>query len=340
MLGKGLSSLIPKKDEGEKDSKEITPPPRPFGTGRSSAPAAEAALGPSAFRLRQERRPNSERPRDLPQDLSGGVHHRKPSGSESIFQIEVEKIKPNPYQPRRHFDEEGLRELADSIRAHGILQPLVVSKIEKETESGTDVEYQLIAGERRLKAAKLLGLKSVPAIIKKIDDRRLKLEMALIENLQRSNLNPLEAARAYTRLSEEFGLTQQEISSRVGKSRESVANTMRLLKLPPHIQEALSGGQINESQARTLLALDNPQEQERAFAALLNDRLSVRELRQKTVSPKPNDPQQVYWERQLEEKLGAPVKLIKRGPQGKVVIPFRSEEEWRNILDKLIGPDQ
>jgi ParB family chromosome partitioning protein len=324
MLGKGLSSLIPKKNEEERSSSKnavVSPQQgetQPASQSRSSdTPIFSQVIFP---------------PREK-------VSNRKVSAGDSIFQIEVEKIKPNPCQPRRDFKEEELKDLADSIRAHGILQPLVISKIEKETESGTEVEYQLIVGERRLMAAKIIGLERVPAIIKKIDDRRVKLEMALIENIQRSNLSPIEAARAYTRLYEEFGLTQQEIGTRVGKSRESIANTLRLLKLPPSIQEALDRGQINESQARTLLAIVNPQEQEKAFVALLSQKLTVRELQERTIKQKITDPQLVYWEKQLEEKIGSPVRVIKNGSKGKIIIQFFSEGEWRNILEKLIGSE-
>ncbi len=153
---------------------------------------------------------------------------------ESIFHIEVEKIVPNPYQPRKVFNAEEIQELADSIKEFGVLQPISVSKVVKETSSGTRVEYQLVAGERRLKAAKLAGLPRVPAIIRKGDTPKMKLELALIENIQRSNLNPLESARGYARLQDEFNLTQKDIAARVGKSRETVANTMRLLNLPTY----------------------------------------------------------------------------------------------------------
>ncbi len=142
--------------------------------------------------------------------------------------IEVEKIKPNPYQPRKHFDNESLKELAESIREYGILQPLIVSRVEKETEFGRAVEYQLIAGERRLRAAQLLGLERVPAIIRPSLEERQKLEAAIIENIQRSDLNPLETARGFAKLADEFGLPQREIADRIGKSRAYVANMLRL----------------------------------------------------------------------------------------------------------------
>ncbi len=220
---------------------------------------------------------------------------------EAIFQLEVNLIEPNPFQPRKDFNEEELRELAQSIREYGIIQPLIVSKIEEETDGGTMVRYQLIAGERRLRAAKLVGLERVPAIVRKIDTKKLNLELAIIENVQRADLNPLDEAKAYARLQDEFNLTQREIAMRMGKSRESVANTLRLLSLPSFIQEALLEGKVNESQARVLLSVSNLQDQKRMFAQLIEDKMSVRQLKRK-VSGVP-DPEKNYLERQLEEKL-------------------------------------
>jgi ParB family chromosome partitioning protein len=261
---------------------------------------------------------------------------------ESIFHIEVDKIRPNPYQPRRTFDETGLRELAQSIREFGIIQPLVVSKNEKESETGTSIEYQLIAGERRLRASKLVGLERVPAIVKQPTAPKANLELALIENVQRSDLSPLEAAKAYSRLQDEFNLTQREIATRVGKSREAVANTLRLLNLPSHMQVALVDAKINESQARVLLAIDNLDSQERTFQQLLNQKISVRALRHNVKQQKEStDPQHRYWEKQLEEKLGAPVKLTKlTDGKGKMVVQFTSNEEWRGIVDRLLGEEE
>jgi ParB family chromosome partitioning protein len=259
--------------------------------------------------------------------------------SESVFQIEVEKIKPNPFQPRDEFNEEGIEELAQSIREFGIIQPLVVSKIFKETETGTDVEYQLVVGERRLRAAKQVGLERVPVIVRKVDTNRAKLELALIENLQRFNLNPIESARAYSRLQDEFGLTQKEIAIRVGKSREVVANTMRLLNLPSFIQEALIQNKLNESQARALLGIQNMEEQRRIFENILSQKLSVRAAKKETEKIETADPETIYWKKRLEEGLGAPVKIIKNGGKGRIAIEFYSDEEWHGVLEKLLGPE-
>ncbi len=265
---------------------------------------------------------------------------------EAVFHIEVEKIKPNPHQPRREFNQAALRELADSIREFGILQPLVVTKKEYEVPGGTEVEYELIAGERRLLAAKMLGLTQVPAIIRKVGADRERLEMAIIENLQREDLNPIESARAFSRLQEEFHLTQREIAARLGKSRESIANTMRLLDLPSEIQEALAKGKISESHGRLLLAISEPALQKQIFQELLEHKITTRELRervarsiQKESSPQRQrrvvSPELKILEEKLSSELGAPVVISHVGKRGKIIINFYSEEELRNIVQQL-----
>ena len=181
--------------------------------------------------------------------------------SNSIFWIEVDKIKPNPYQPRREFDQEKLKELADSIRQYGILQPLVVTRREMEKDDGgLAVEYELIAGERRLRASKIAGLAQVPVLIRVGDDAKMKLELAIIENLQREDLNPVDRAKAFDRLAKEFGFKHAEIGEKVGKSREYVSNTMRLLTLPERMLTSLSEGKISEGHTRPLMMLvDRPE---------------------------------------------------------------------------------
>jgi ParB family chromosome partitioning protein len=330
-IGKGLSSLIPKKKgDGEKEesfSKDATVSSHNNETPLDSR-SYSSTFGGNIARSASE---------TLSQKSFSSREKRNKIEAESVFHIEIEKIKPNPFQPRKVFSEDQIRELANSIREFGILQPLVVTKVVKETESGTEVDYQLIAGERRLMAAKILGFERVPVIIRNFEDKREKLEAALIENLQRENLNPLEEARAYFRLQSEFGLTQREIAARVGKSREVVANRLRLLQLPSDIQLALAEGKINESQARALLAAPNSQSQSQIFAAFLNEKLSIRDIEEKIKKPKFIDPQIQYWVRKLEEVLGVPVKILKRGEKGKMVVQFFSEEEWRGILQKLLG---
>ena len=272
----------------------------------------------------------------------------------AVFQIEVDKISPNPNQPRKHFDEAALKELAASIREFGVLQPLIVSKIDKETEEGSDVEYQLIAGERRLMAAKLAGLERVPAIVRLMGQKREQLELAIIENIQRENLSPVETARAFSRLQDEFGLTQREIATRLGKSRESVANTIRLLNLPTQIQKALEEGAISESQGRLLLGVSDMKEQLRLFNDIAKNSLSVRELKAKikknsagvmAATPQQSeddwidseDSEALHVKEQLELFFGAPVKIEKKGASGKIVIAYYSPEELEGILLRLRG---
>ena len=267
----------------------------------------------------------------------------QPKPPDPIFHIEADKIKPNPFQPRRNFDEESLKELASSIREFGILHPLVVNKHEIHTESGTAVEYHLISGERRLMAAKIAGLERVPAIVRATPTDRERLEMAIIENIQREDLNPIETARAYAKLQDQFGLTQREIAVRVGKSREVVANAIRLLNLPTEIQDSVAKGQINESQGRLLLMISDLKEQQDLFAELISSNLSVRDLRNKirfakeksVTPPLPPDPVLESIEEQLREILGTKVKLQKEGLGGKLTISFYSPEELQGIIEKL-----
>ncbi len=267
-----------------------------------------------------------------------------------VFLIEVDKIKPNPHQPRRDFNEAELKELASSIREYGVIQPLTVSKIEHETESGTEVEYQLIAGERRWLASKIAGLERVPAIIRNIALDRERLELAIIENVQRANLNPIESARAYTKLQDQFNLTQREIASRIGKSRETIANSVRLLNLPSEVQDAVAASQISESQARLLLSVPDMAEQKKLFQDIITNNLSVRELksriRSNQISALPTteasqstisaDPETLAAQKELEEFLGTPVKLEKSGTTGKITISFYSKEELQEIMSKLL----
>ncbi len=316
-LGQGLSSLIPPRDK------------------RDSEQEVERTLP------EENTQPIPTRPQAA-QQLSVEPNQGKHDTEQSIFQIEVGKIHPNPYQPRSEHGERGIQELAQSIREVGILQPLIVSKIENETNYGTQVSYQLIAGERRLRAAKLAGLERVPTIVRRVLIDRDKLSMALIENIQRLNLNPIEMARAYARLQDEFGLTQKEIATRIGKSRELVANSIRLLNLPSHIQDALAAGSMNESQARVLLSIKDPAEQEKVFQEIITNKTSAKQLRKyrkrkDDTGTAERGRQEQFWEQQLEERLGMPVSVNRKGEKGKVSISFFSEEEWRELLNRLLG---
>jgi ParB family chromosome partitioning protein len=265
---------------------------------------------------------------------------------DAIFHIEVDKIKSNPDQPRRVFDEGAIKELASSIREFGILQPIVVTKVEHEVPTGTEVEYILISGERRLMASKSLGLERIPAIIRAVGADRERLELAVIENIQRENLNVIEVARAMSRLQDEFRLTQREIATRLGKSREAVANTVRLLDLPPKMQEALGRGEISESHGRLLLAVDDAAVQQRLFDDLTTKSLTTRELKARVdqnrtrqtrgmrMHPTP-PPAWMDVESRLSASLGAPVKISGSGESGTITIAFYSDEELSQIVEKI-----
>lgn len=264
----------------------------------------------------------------------------------SIFWIELEKIKPNPFQPRREFDEARLRDLADSIRQYGVLQPLTVSRIEVSTEDGgMTTEYELIAGERRLRAAKLAGIEQVPVIIRVGDDNMAKLELAIIENLQREDLNAVERARAFMRLAEEFKFTHGQIGQKVGKSREYVSNTLRLLALPQEILDALSEGKISEGHTRPILMLtDRPEEQMVLFKEILFKKMTVRDAEKQArriaydrVRKKEYilDPEIIEMEEKLQETLGTRVHIEKKENGGYITIDFFTNDDLRTILDSI-----
>ena len=199
--------------------------------------------------------------------------------SNSIFWVETDKIKPNPFQPRRDFDDATLADLADSIKQYGVLQPLTVSRVEVEKEEGgLMTEYELIAGERRLRAAKLARVSQVPVIIRVGDSSLTKLELAIIENLQREDLNVVDRARAFFRLANEFKFTHNEIAKKMGRSREYVSNSLRILSLPEEVLNALSEGKISEGHTRPILMLaDHPEEQVVLFKEILYKKITVRE---------------------------------------------------------------
>lgn len=269
----------------------------------------------------------------------------------SIFWIEVDKIRPNPYQPRKEFDEARLRDLADSIRQYGILQPLVVTRNEFEKdEGGLGVFYELIAGERRLRAARLLGLLQVPVMIRTgADTDREKLELAIIENLQREDLNPIDRARAFSQLATQFNFKHHEIATKVGKSREYVSNSMRLLTLPEEMQQALVNKTISEGHTRPLLMLDSRKEEQAVlFKEILDRRLTVREaesvarrIAQDRARPRHVlDPEMVQLERELMEALGTRVQVERKEKGGKIVIDFFTQDDLRGIVALLHKDEQ
>jgi ParB family chromosome partitioning protein len=257
-----------------------------------------------------------------------------------VTRASIDDIRPNPRQPRTDLDEEGLQELADSIRRHGVLQPLIVSP----AEDGQG--YVLVAGERRLQASRIAGLSSVPIIVRQADELQ-KLEWTLIENLQRTDLNPLEAAEGYRQLAHDFSLSHEEIAARVGKSRTAVTNTMRLLKLSAAVRQALRNGLIREGHARTLLALRSSQAQSAALQTILQRELNVRQaeelvrrLRGKRKTSKPEQvasPEDSALEDQLREALGTRVTFRREGQGGRLIIHFYSDEELNALLERLMG---
>jgi ParB family transcriptional regulator, chromosome partitioning protein len=256
---------------------------------------------------------------------------------DDFLEVPIEKVASNPQQPRHNFDEKELQELSDSIKKHGVIQPLVVAKIAPD-------QYELIAGERRLKASKLAGLKMVPVIVREESGEREKLELALVENIQRHDLGVLEEARAYKKLIEEFDLTQEDVADKVGKSRSAVANKVRLLGLPIEIQRALSEGKITEGHARSILAIENPEKQRALFDMIIKDNLTVRQTEEKvkevTVATHQRklgssvSPFQIE-EEALAAKLGTKVSIKKSGNGGKIAIDFYSKEELDGILSKI-----
>lgn len=264
----------------------------------------------------------------------------------SIFFIDVDRVAPNPYQTRREFEEGPLKDLAESIRQYGVLQPLVVSRLEKVTaDGGLTTEYELIAGERRLRASKLAGLTQVPAIIRVGDDNLMKLELAIIENLQREDINAVERARAFSRLVEEFKLTHTQIGQKVGKSREFVSNTLRLLMLPQDMLDALSMGKINEGHTRPLMMLSSrPEEQQTLFKEIMFRKISVREaeriarriavekVRKQNLLP---TPELMEIEQKLQESLGTRVHIEPREVGGKITIDYFTPEDLQAIMKVL-----
>ena len=264
---------------------------------------------------------------------------------ESVFWIETDRIQPNPHQPRRDFDDASLEDLKNSIAEKGILQPLIVVRLEPELGMGP-ATYEIIAGERRLRAAKLLSMQEVPVIVVKTPESdQEKLELSLVENVQREDLNPMERARAFDRLQREFGLTQQEIGRKIGKSREVVANTMRLVSLEPPIQDAILSGEISEGHGRALLAIPGLAERFAALQEIKERGLSVRDAEAMAQalrkSPRPSSvaPAVVRGSDGIsdsfKEVLGADVKIQQTKKGGSISISVSSQEDLGSILQRL-----
>jgi ParB family chromosome partitioning protein len=279
----------------------------------------------------------SERQAGLGRGLSALIPQRAPT--QAPLEIPLSRIEVNPWQPRRRMDEEALQALAASIAEHGVIQPVLVT----ETFDG----YRLVAGERRVRAARLAGLDRVPAVVRQLADRE-QLELALVENVQRADLGPLEEANAYRQLIEEFGLTQETVADRVGRARSTIANTLRLLELGPTVQTALGDGRLSEGHARALIGL-SPELQGRLLDSIVGQALSVRqteELVRRLREPKPAPLDRAHpaltadlerVEEDLRHSLGTKVSLAKTRRGGRIVIEYYGDEELERIYGRLVG---
>lgn len=320
-LGRGLGALIPPKSSAQQQAAPSAPV--------SSSPAVEPAAVPAAPFEPVLEKPVGSSPKAQEEKFFA------PSPERMIHELALEVIDPNPHQPRRHFDHGQLEDLITSIKEHGVLQPVVVT----EKLHG---RYELIAGERRLRASKIAGKETIPAIVRSATDQQ-KLELAIIENIQRQQLNALEEAESYLRLQNEFNLTQEEVAEKVGKSRSQVANTIRLLQLPELMKEALVTGKITASNARTLLSLQG-EEQMKLFHDMLDGNFTVRQaearIPHKRGPRKPSlfDPNVAAAETKLRGALAAKVQ-IKRDPrgEGEIRIAFQNDEDFQGLVQKLAG---
>ncbi len=280
----------------------------------------------------------SDRPQGLGRGLAALIPQRAPTNGGSI-EIPLARIRENPRQPRLRMDDEALVGLAESIHQHGVIQPILVT----ETIDG----YTLVAGERRVRAARMAGLDRIPAIVRQLADRQ-QLELALVENLQREDLDPMEAARAYRQLMDEFSFTQEDLATRVGRARSTVANTLRLLELHPAVQDALAAGSITEGHARAIGGLP-PEAQALAVATVLADDLSVRQTEElvrrvrdprvaRDATPSTSaDPDVERVEEDLRRSLGTKVRLTRTRRGGRIVIEFFGDEELARLYQRLVG---
>ncbi len=329
-LGRGLEALIGRPAD--------QPPGRPpQGPSREGVdPIPEALPG----------RPALEAPEGVPAEGDAGVP----------LEVELGRIEPNPRQPRRQMDEQQLAELADSIREHGLLQPLVVTRI--DSPDGGPPRYRLVAGERRWQAGKIAGLVRAPVVVRDVTPREL-LELALVENVQRADLNAVEEANAYRQLAEEFGMTQEQIGRRVGKSRFAVANTLRLLHLPAAVQQAVIDGQISEGHARAILGLPDAETQRQLAHQVIEQDLSVRQteelVRRQQPAPPPTPDSAgppagrpgrpvatdvLEIEDRFREALGTKVSLTRTKRGGRLTIFYYDEEQLQAIYDRMADDER
>jgi ParB family transcriptional regulator, chromosome partitioning protein len=299
------------------------------------------ALGRGLSALLSDSSPEDKLDVDIQSPSTGA----KPQGPASgISEIPVEEIEVNPFQPRTHFDQEALQELAESIRVHGIIQPITVRRL-------TNNQYQLISGERRFQASKLAGLKTIPAYIRSANDQQM-LEMALIENIQRENLNAIEIALSYQRLISECSLKQDELGERIGKNRATVTNYLRLLRLPPDIQIAVRDNKLSMGHARAIINVENPDKQLYIFKKTLEEDLSVRKVEElvREMSPKKSEASSTdkgssiagapsreisQLQSKLSSHFGTRVVVKSDGTKGEIKIPFLSIEDLNRVIDIL-----
>jgi ParB family chromosome partitioning protein len=310
-LGRGLGSLI---GPGSGSIPVLTPAPAPEPKASPVAPEPVAEVAETSF---------------TPEPIDTG------EGDLRIRYVSPGDIKENSQQPRTHFDDEALSDLKASILEHGILQPLVV------IEAGKG-KFELIAGERRLRASRALGLDKIPVVVRPFADDQKKLELALIENIQRQDLNAVEEARAYQSLINEFDLRQEDIAGRVGKARSTITNALRLLELEKDVLDALADGRISRSHARTLLAEPVPSRRREIFAQMLTGSMTVRQAEAKAGAKHRKvavgkDPNIAALEAELREKLGTKVVIDMQGGTGKVIVHFYSREDLKELIDRFTG---
>lgn len=317
-LGRGLASLIPPK--------KVTT------DGAGSSPFV---ISPMSQQVPQE---PTAAPAPTPGEVAAPAPAAAPAPTSSagtLREVPLTSIVPNPHQPRLSFDEAKLQELTDSIKEHGILQPIVVSK--------NGEQHEIIAGERRFQAAKRAGLTTVPVVIRDVTEQE-KLELAIIENVQRHNLNPIEEAKAYLRLVDEFNLSQEAVAEKMGQSRSVVANTLRLLQLPIEIQRAVAESKLSVGHAKALLAIENPEKQRAVFDLIIKEELTVRETETKvrSISVKPYvrsavqlSPEVLERTEHLTQILGTKVKISPSGKGGRVIIEYYAPEDLDGLLKRL-----
>ena len=316
-LGRGIGALIPTADQAERPVDVFFPgAPRPQADATAATPAVNAVSDSSGQ--------DAENLASVP-----GIH---------LIQVDPQAIVPNPRQPRTHFNEDDLAELVHSVREFGVLQPVVVRR-------NSDGDYELIMGERRTRAAREAGLDAIPAIVRDTADEDL-LRDALLENLHRSELNPLEEASAYQQLLEDFGITQEELATRIGRSRPQISNTIRLLKLPVPVQQRVAAGVLTAGHARAILSVDSPEAMQRLADKVINEDLSVRATEEAAKaqpsagkSPKPTPgARRAYLDEvalKLGDRLNTRVRIGLGARKGQVVIDFASIQDLNRILEEL-----